>query len=155
MHAGVVTIVVLGATMSGFAQTKPDFSGEWILNRQACTLSPGADGVRSGVVRIEHHDPAFKYAAKFETAGNPIEFQFEMQSDGRDNSSNQQGVESVSSLRWDGNILVFSARTRRANGDMTMEFRYELLDGGRRLRAVEQLRSAAYNQDNVWMFDRR
>lgn len=155
MHAGIVTIVVLGAAVSGFAQAKPDFSGEWILNRQASTLSPGADGVKSGVVRIEHRDPAFKYSARFETGSNPIAFQFELQSDGRETASTDQGGESVSSLRWDGDILVFSARTRRANGEMTMEFRYELRDGGRRLRAVEQLRSATHNQDNIWIFDRR
>jgi hypothetical protein len=39
---------------SAFAQGKRDFSGEWLLNRQASTLSPGADGVQSGVVQIEH-----------------------------------------------------------------------------------------------------
>ena len=156
MHACIVTMmIVLGIAMTASTQDRPDFSGEWILNRQASTLSPGADGVRSGVVRIEHHDPAFKYSARFETGGNPIEFTFELQSDGRDVAGSQQGVQSVSSLRWDGNVLVFSARTQRVNGEMTMEFRYELLDGGRRLRAVEQLRSTAYNQDNVWMFDHR
>jgi hypothetical protein len=155
MHTCIVTIVVLSAAMSGLAQAKPDFSGEWILNRQASTLSPGADGVKSGIVRIEHREPTFKYGAKFETASNPIEFQFELQSDGRDVAGSQQGVQSVSSLRWDGNVLVFTAQTQRPNGEMTIEFRYELLDGGRRLRAAEQLRSAAYNQDNVWMFDHR
>src|SRR5438093_7136375 len=34
-------------------------------------------------------------------------------------------------------------------------FRHELIDGGRRLRAVEQLRGAGQEQENVWIFDRR
>src|SRR5262245_50127392 len=93
--AAIAAIVVVGALMSAFAPARPDVSCEWILNRQASTLSPGADGVRSGVVRIEHHDPAFKYSARFETGGNPIEFTFELQSDGRDVAGNQQGVQSV------------------------------------------------------------
>jgi hypothetical protein len=38
---------------------------------------------------------------------------------------------------------------------MTLSFRYELVDGGRRLRAVEQIRGAGRDQDNVWLFDRR
>jgi hypothetical protein len=33
---------------------KPDFSGEWILNRQACTLSSNAAAFESGVTRIDH-----------------------------------------------------------------------------------------------------
>jgi hypothetical protein len=36
-----------------------------------------------------------------------------------------------------------------------MSWRYELLDGGRRLRAIEQLRGSGREQDNVWIFERR
>jgi len=39
--------------MTSFDQTKPDFSGEWILNRQACILSPGADAIRSNLQAVE------------------------------------------------------------------------------------------------------
>jgi hypothetical protein len=35
-----------------------------------------------------------------------------------------------------------------------MTRRYELLDGGRRLRATEQIRGAGRDQDNVWEFAR-
>lgn len=53
----IATGILLGLAALGLAQEKPDFSGEWILNRRASTLSPGADAVQSGVVRIEHSDP--------------------------------------------------------------------------------------------------
>ena len=33
------TLILLGAAISGLAQERPDFSGEWILNRQVSTLS--------------------------------------------------------------------------------------------------------------------
>jgi hypothetical protein len=36
-----------------------------------------------------------------------------------------------------------------------MSWRYELLDEGRRLRAVEQIRGGGRDQDNTWIFDRR
>jgi len=49
--AGVTTVI---------AQQKPDFSGEWKLNRQASTLSPiVAPAAQSGSLRIEHHEPKF------------------------------------------------------------------------------------------------
>ena len=41
------------------------------------------------------------------------------------------------------------------NGEMTIVFRYELQEGGRRLRAAEQLRAPDREQDNVWVFERR
>jgi hypothetical protein len=37
---------------------KADFSCEWILNRQASTLESGAAKMDSGVVWIDHQEPA-------------------------------------------------------------------------------------------------
>lgn len=65
IHTRIAIVVLFGAAVSVTAQGKPDFSGEWILNRQASTLSPGADAVQSGVVKIEHRDPTFRYKAAF------------------------------------------------------------------------------------------
>ena len=61
MIAGTLTaaVFVLGVATSATLQAKPDFSGEWVLNRPASTLSPGSDGVESGVVRIDHREPMF------------------------------------------------------------------------------------------------
>jgi hypothetical protein len=59
------------------------------------------------------------------------------------------------SLSWDGDALVMTSRSQSPDSPWTMSFRYELLEKGRRLRAVEQLCGAGRDQDNVWMYDRR
>ena len=61
----------------------------------------------------------------------------------------------LSNLRWEGQALVTRSRIQRPDGETRISFRHELIDGGRRLRAVEQLRGAGQEQDNVWIFDRR
>jgi hypothetical protein len=33
-----------------------DFSGEYVLDRPACTLSAGASAIRSAAMRIEHRE---------------------------------------------------------------------------------------------------
>jgi hypothetical protein len=151
----IATALLLGAALSRPAQEKPDFSGEWILNRHASTLSPGADGVQSGVWRIDHREPTFRHKAALVTAGNPIEYEYELLSDGRDVVATQRGARTVSSLRWEGNALVVTMRTQRSNGEIAISYRFELLDAGRRLRATEQVRGTDHDQDNIWMFDRR
>jgi hypothetical protein len=83
--------------------------------------------------------------------GKPIETKYELQTDGRE----VEGKGVVFSLRWDGDALVASWRIKRPDGEMTIAFRYELQDGGRRLRAAEQLRAAGRDQDNVWVFKRQ
>jgi hypothetical protein len=138
------------------AQKKPDFSGEWILNQQASTLSPGADAVRSGRVRIEHREPAFRCTGTFAfaTGGNPFEYEYELLSDGREVVGTQHGLPTVSSLRWDGDALLVTWRTQRSDGEMKISFRYDLVGAGRRLRATEQVRGTDHDQDNVWIFER-
>jgi hypothetical protein len=130
-------------------QQKPDFSGEWILNRQASTLSPGAEAIRTGVVRIEHRDPKFRYQAEFVSDTGTVQPKFELMAEERE-AGTQQEMASGASLRLEGHALLFTY----ADGDLKISFRYDLMDSGRRLRAVEQLRASGRTQDNIWIFDR-
>jgi hypothetical protein len=154
MGIRVVHALLLGGAIAAMQPPKADFSGEWTLNREASTVSPAAAAIRSGVAHIEHHEPKFKYKLTMMTENAPFEAAFELETNGREVAASQQGRESVTSLRWDGDALVFVGRTHSANSDLTISFRYELLDGGRRLRATEQLRGTR-EQDNVWVFDRK
>jgi hypothetical protein len=77
-----------------------------------------------------------------------------MLSDGHETAATAQGRKTVSSLRWNGDALVAMWRIEIPNGEMTITFRYELQDRGRRLRASEQLRDGGRDQDNVWVFER-
>ena len=113
--------------------------------------------MQSGTVNIEHREPMFRYKATLVANGPPIEYGYELSTDGRDVTATQQGRTVVSSMRWDGDALVFVSRIENPDPSrtITITFRYELVEGGRRLRAVEQLRGGGRDQDNVWIFDRR
>ena len=164
MKVQIMRMVLLAASLiagapfaatSAPAQGRRDFSGEWILNRQASTLSPGADGVQSGSVQIEHREPTFRYKATLVSGSNRTAYEYDLQTDGRDVAGTAPGPASVSSLRWEGDTLVLTARITTPKGETLVTFRYELLDDGRRLRGVERLRGPGREQDNVWIFDRR
>jgi hypothetical protein len=127
-----------------------DFSGEYVLNRQASTLSATAGGVLGATVRIEHQEPHFRYQFTFVVDGKPFEGAFELVTDGREVTHTERGRLTVSTLRWDGDALV---STDRSEGTIT--FRYELFDAGHRLRVTEQIRGTDHDQDNLWIFERR
>ena len=152
----IAASVALASTVTMLAaQQKPDFSGEWRLNRQASTLSPSvAPAAQSGALHIEHRDPTFKCHMTIVLGGKPVETKYELLTDGREVTSAEGGRRTVSRLRWDGDALIATWRVEIPNGEMTIVFRYELLDQGRRLRASEQLRGAGRDQDNVWVFER-
>src|SRR5262245_23665611 len=116
---------------------KPDFSGEWILNVGASTLSPlVAPVVESGFINIQHHEPTIAVHLSITMEGKPTEFRFER-------SSN-----------WDGEALLFIDTVDTPNGELRISFRYQLEDAGRRLRATEHLRAPDRQQDNEWVFNR-
>jgi hypothetical protein len=146
----------LAGVMTVIAQQKPDFTGEWKLNRQASTLSPiVAPAAQSGVLRIEHHEPKFTAHQTIVLDGKPFESTFELLSDGREiATTDDRGRRTVSTLRWDGDALVVTWRIQGLNAEVTISFRYELQDGGRRLRAAEQIRGGGRDQDNLWVFER-
>ena len=151
----LAAVVFLSSAMTAIAQQKPDFSGEWTLNRQASELSPiVAPVAQSGVLRIEHHEPSFTAQQTIVLDGKPFESKFQLLSDGREVAATERGRAIVSSLRWDGDALVAMWRIHGPNGDVTISFRYELQDGGRRLRSAEQIRGGGRDQDNVWVFER-
>ena len=152
----LVGIVVIAGLAHLAAQAKPDFSGEWVLNRQASTLPPPVSNVESGVVRIEHREPSFTFHRSYVIAGTPRDAGFTRRTDGSETSeAGPQGMATVSTLRWDGAALVLAMRIKGAGLEATNDVRYELVDGGRRLRATEQGRSPVGNHDAVWIYDRR
>src|SRR5262245_1075109 len=117
---------------------KPDFSGEYLLNRQASSLSPGADTVRSARLRITHRDPNVRIEGKFDFEGNAFEYSMELVADGREVAGPDGG--SATSLRWDSDALLFIDRTTGSGSVVTMSWRYELQGEGRRLMATEEIR---------------
>ena len=132
------------------AGNRPDLSGDWALNRDACTLSAGASAVRSAKLHIEHRDPVIRCAARFEfNDGNAFAFTTERTATETDATPAADG-----SARWDGDGLVFTDFMGETPDLVTMTWRYEVVDNGRRLRAVERMRGGGRDQDNVWVFDR-
>ena len=134
--------------MGSHRPVKPDFSGEFVLNRAASTLSElGAANVQTASLRINHDEPTFRCEGTFTFLdGENATWAFELSSDG---GNTPQG-EGESSIRWDGDIVV----ARLVTPGPIITFRYELEPEGR-LRVVEQLRGTDHDQDNIWMFDRR
>ena len=153
-----VLLLTVGVAAAA-AQVKPDFSGEWVLNRPASTLPPPVSNVESGVVRIEHRDPSFSFHRSYVIAGAPRDGGYTLRTDGSESTeTGPQGATTTSTLRWEGPSLVLDMRITGAGVEATNVVRYELLDGGKRLRATEQGRSTQLplgNHDAIWIYDRR
>jgi len=142
------------ANESTAARPKPNFSGEFVLDRDASKLEGGAATARGAILRIDHHDPMIRIDAKFEFVGQTFAWSAQRTSDGRERPEPSE-PQNISSLRWDGDALLFVDRTDGAKTPVTMTWRYEMVDNGRGLQATEQIRGGGRDQDNIWVFARR
>jgi hypothetical protein len=131
---------------------KPNFSGKYVLNRSASQLEGGAASIRGAVLGIDHYEPMIRIDAKFEFFDKTFAWSTQRTADGRE-KVDPTDPRNLSSLRWDDDALLFSDRTGGAN-EVTMTWRYELVDDATRLRAAERIRGGGRDQDNVWIFDR-
>ena len=148
-------IVCAGASAAAQAQTRPDFTGEWVFNRAASTLQGESAAVESGLIRIDHRDPGFRFQRTFVVKGQSLDATYEIQADGREVASSARGLSSRSRMEWQGTTLLLSAFIIGPRGEVSNIVRYELLDGGRVLRAIEDLGGAAPVHHNVWIYDRK
>src|SRR5689334_20755638 len=78
----LAALLLLAGALAAAAQGRPDFSGDWVLNRQASSLPPPVSSVESGVVRIEHRDPSFVFHRSYVIGGTPRDGGFTIRTDG-------------------------------------------------------------------------
>ena len=115
-------------------------------------LSAGASAIARALLRIEHDEPRFRCSARFASTADAVEFSFERFTDGREVVGS---AHEVSCCYWEQDALISEDRTGAPEAVVVMIWRYELTDGGSRLRARERIRGGGRDQDNVWEFKRR
>jgi hypothetical protein len=137
------------------ASVAPDFSGTWTLNLQDSELSPAvAESIRRGSMEIDHHDPRFAVHLVVVFDEQPFDMTFALSTDDPAATAADPHAPLVTSLRWEGDVLVSTFTERGPYGEVVICFRYSLEAGGRRLRAAEQVRGGGRDQDNLWIYDR-
>ncbi len=150
-----IVVLLLAAARPVAGQQKPDFSGQWTLNKEKSRLSAAwTSGIERGVVRIEHRDPNFIFTRTFTIKGKDSQVSYAQTIDERVTEKMDGAVTVSSRMYWEGDVLVLSQRYQKPGSpDGTNVVHYRLLEGGRVLEAVERVTGAgAY--ENVWIFDK-
>ena len=155
MRTVIALLLLLVPATTALGQQHPDFSGEWALDRAASSLQGDMAAVESGVIRIRHREPSFGFSRTFVIKTQPIETSFDIQTDGREIVQSNRGLSSRSRMEWQGDSLLLTVSIDAPRGTVSNIVRYELLDEGRSMRAVEDVGGAAPSHHNVWMFVRR
>jgi hypothetical protein len=131
------------------SSVKPDFSRDWVLDRQASHFTGGASALENGVLRTDHRDPKCGFQISMKPGGESVERAWES------NLSDEIPVVDsgfYSRFFWEGMLWSLSAGRRAL-------MRSGACCGGinflTRANGFEQVRGRSPNFDNTWIFEKR
>jgi hypothetical protein len=104
----ITTIVCLCALIAA-AQTKPDFSGSWKMNREKSKFADG--GPNDILIKIDHKEPAFTEQWTMSTPDGERSFQAKYATDGKETEQEVMGRTAKTSAKWEGDALVIEFKT--------------------------------------------
>jgi hypothetical protein len=104
----IAAIICLCASITA-AQTKPDFSGAWKMNREKSKFADG--GPNAILIKIDHKEPAFTEEWTMSTPEGERSFQAKYTTDGKETEQEVMGRTAKTSAKWEGNALVIEFKT--------------------------------------------
>jgi len=99
----IAAIVCLCASMAA-AQTKPDFSGAWKMNREKSKFAGG--GPDNILIKIDHKEPTFVEEWSMTTPNGERSFQAKYTTDGKETEQEVMGRTAKTSAKWEGAALM-------------------------------------------------
>jgi len=99
----IAAIVCIYASIAE-AQTKPDFSGSWKMNREKSKFAGG--GPDNILIKIDHKEPAFVEDWSMTTPNGERSFQAKYTTDGKVTEQEVMGRTAKTSAKWEGDTLM-------------------------------------------------
>jgi hypothetical protein len=135
----LLTALALASAL--LAADKPDFTGEWKLNKSKSDLGPMADRMPDTViVKIDHKEPEIKLSQPG-MRGNTMETR--MTTDGKASKSSAEGpmgpMTSTSSAKWAGESLEVKTTRSMGGNEMTQSDKWTLSADGKVLTIERQM----------------
>lgn len=129
------TALSLTAPAPVHAQAVPNLGGTWVLQVDKSDFGP-LPGPLSRTDVIEHHEPKLVIKRTVASAAGETTSDLSYEVNGKPWKNMVGSNELVSTLRWDGSVLVMVSTVATGQGDATITDRYTLAADGKTLTQV-------------------
>ncbi len=146
----VATLIASLCVLFVAAQTKPDLSGTWKLNREKSKFASGGPDNLS--IKVDHKEPAFAEAWSMSTPDGERSFQAKYATDGKETEQEVMGRTAKTSAKWEGDALVieWQQEGRFFKRKITLS-----ADGKTLTKAVTQTRGDGQQTEDTVVFDKQ
>jgi hypothetical protein len=131
--------------------SKPNFTGNWKLNRQRSKLQIASP--TASLFEIEHSEPKFRLKRTLIYSDQSNSITLDLTIDGSEHSHEIGEVRAGIRMYWDGDALVGDMKVKTKDDEATNVVRYSLENDGQSLVALESWRLSSLSYDNVWVLD--
>jgi hypothetical protein len=106
----IAAAIVCLCALTANAQTKPDFSGSWKLNKEKSKFA-GDGGPDAILIKIDHKEPALTEDWLLSVQNGERSFQAKYTTDGKETEQEVMGRTAKTSAKWEGDALVIEFKT--------------------------------------------
>ena len=145
----VAAIGCLCASIAG-AQTKPNFSGMWKMNREKSKLE-ALDNIRSIIVKIEHKEPHFSESVTLTHDGGDFTVEGNYTTDGKESEVQSTSGALKATAKWEGDALIVEWK----NEGFQVRRKYILSADGKTLTTNARRYTANGEIDEMSVFEKQ
>ena len=144
----------LVAACTGFAQSKPDFSGTWKLNVEKSDFGP-LPAPTSRVDAIQHTDPDLKDTVTADMPQGKQNFTAVYTTDGKEVTNKMGPREMKSTVIWEAANLVVNSKTSFQDNEVTVKAVWSLSTDGKTLTQNIHFVSPMGEADQKQIFEKQ
>lgn len=151
----VTTLGVFALAASLAAQSKPNFSGTWVMNVAKSDFGPlPASNSRTDV--IDHTDPSIKVNVSDDGAQGKQDYTLNLTTDGKEATNTVGGgMETKSTAKWEGANLIVGTKLSFQGTDVTIRAVWALSADGKTLTETAHLVAGALGEtDQTFVFEK-
>src|SRR5262245_2810666 len=132
------------------AQTKPDFSGVWKMNREKSKFQ-AIENIRDIVSKIEHKEPNFSEFITVTSVDGEQTIEAKYTTDGKETTVKFPSGSAKATEKWEGDALTVEWKTEEFNARR----KYTLSADGKTLSVVGRRSTPNGDVDGITMFEKQ
>ena len=140
--------------LSGAAQAKPNFSGDWKLNVDKSEFGPMPPPT-SMTMKIDHDDPNMKVATAVSGPQGDMSVDAKYTTDGKESINSMGPMEAKSTMNWDGDDLAVTTKLDAGGTEIAIKGKWTLSTDGKTLTQATHLTSPQGEVDLKYVFEKQ
>jgi hypothetical protein len=135
---------------SHWAQTKPDLSGTWKMNREKSKWE-ALDNIRNLITKIEHKELNFYESVTITSGGSDLTVEGNYNTDGKESEVRLPSGTTTATAKWEGNAPIIEWTTNGAN----VRRKYALSADGKTLTVTARRYTQNSEVDETTVFEKQ